>query len=53
VIAVRDGEVEVSLSRSGIEHLPLLAHPQASVADKTVDQMLNAFERAAASTNIQ
>jgi len=53
VIAVRDGEVEVSLSRSGIEHLPLLAHPQAPVADKTVDQMLNAFERAAASTNIQ
>jgi hypothetical protein len=53
VIAVRDGEVELSLSRSEIEHLPLLAHPQAPVADETVDQMLNAFERAVAYTNIQ
>jgi hypothetical protein len=50
VTAVRDGEVEVSLSRSGIEHLPSLPDPQAPVADETVEQMLNAFERAAAYT---
>jgi hypothetical protein len=53
VTAVRDGEVEVSLSRSAIEHLPLLPHPQAPVADETVEQMLNAFERAAAYSNRQ
>ena len=45
--------VQVALSRTEIEHLPLLPDPQAPVADETVEQMLNAFERAAAYTNIQ
>jgi hypothetical protein len=53
VIAVRDGEVEVSLSRIGIEQLPSLAHPQAPVSGETAAQTLKAFERAAAFTNIQ
>lgn len=50
VISVRDGVVEVSLSRSQIERLPLLPHPEAPVADETAEQMVNAFERAAAYT---
>lgn len=50
VISVRDGEVEVSLSRAEVEHLPSLPHPAAPVADETVEQMVTAFERAAAYT---
>ncbi|HVM57113.1 MAG TPA: hypothetical protein VMT74_06590 [Gaiellaceae bacterium] len=45
--SVAAGEVRVSLSRSQVAALPLLTHPQAPVADETVEQMLNAFERAA------
>jgi hypothetical protein len=48
VSSVGEGTVQVALSRSEIEHLPALADPQAPVAGETVEQMLNAFERAAA-----
>jgi len=50
VTTVSEGSVQVALSRAEIEHLPLLPDPQAPVADETVEQMLNAFERAAAYT---
>ena len=48
VTAVADGEVRVALSRSEVEALPLLPHPEAAVDDETAQHMLNAFERAAA-----
>lgn len=35
------------MSRSEIERLPLLSHPQAALGGETVQQMLNAFEREA------
>jgi hypothetical protein len=47
VTQVGDGEVRVALSRSEIERLPLLPHPEAAVDDETAQHMLNAFERAA------
>jgi hypothetical protein len=47
VTLVGDGEVRVALSRSEIESLPLLPHPEAAVDDETAQHMLNAFERAA------
>jgi hypothetical protein len=47
VLSVDDREIHVGMSRSEIEHLPLLPHPQAPVGDDTFQQMLNAFERAA------
>jgi hypothetical protein len=50
VTSVGEGRVRVALSCAEIEHLPLLPNPQAPVADETVEQMLNAFERAAAYT---
>jgi len=53
VTSVDEGKLQVALSRAEIEHLPLLPHPQAPVADDTVAQMTNAFKRAAAYTNIQ
>ena len=53
VTSISEGSVQVGLSRAEIEQLPLLPDPQAPVADETVEQMLNAFERAAAYTNIQ
>jgi hypothetical protein len=53
VTGVAGHEVAVAMSRAEVEHLPLLPHPQAPVADETVEQMLHAFERAAAYTNIQ
>ena len=53
VIRVADHEVSVAMSLAEIEHLPLLPHPQAPVPDETVGQMLKAFERAAAYTNLQ
>ncbi|HEX4707959.1 MAG TPA: hypothetical protein VH229_09555 [Candidatus Udaeobacter sp.] len=37
VASVSDGEVRVEMSRSRIGQLPLLAHPQAAVSDKTQD----------------
>jgi hypothetical protein len=53
VASVGEGRVQVALSRAEIEHLPLLPDPQAPVADETAEQMLNAFKRASAGTNIQ
>jgi hypothetical protein len=50
VTSVGEGRVQVALSHAEIEQLPLLRDPQAPVADETVEQMLNAFERAAAYT---
>jgi hypothetical protein len=38
---------------AAIEHLPLVPDPRAPVVDETVEQMLNAFERAGAYANIQ
>ena len=47
VTSVRDGEVHIALNHAAIEHLPLLAHPQAPVAEaENFEQMMNAFERA-------
>ena len=47
VTSIRDGEVRVALSRAAIEHLPLLPHPQAPLAEaENFEQMMNAFERA-------
>ncbi|MGH2884736.1 MAG: hypothetical protein ACRDPA_18875 [Solirubrobacteraceae bacterium] len=48
VTLVGDGEVRVGLSRSEIGRLPLLPYPEAVVDERTAQQMLNAFERAAA-----
>lgn len=53
VTSVGDRTVQVALSRGEIEHLPVLPDPQAPVSQETVEQMLNAFERAAAYTIIQ
>jgi hypothetical protein len=50
VTGVAGDEVAVAMSRAEIEHLPTLSHPHAPVGGETVEQMLNAFERAAAST---
>jgi hypothetical protein len=50
ITSVGEGRVQVALSRAEIEHLPLLPDPQAPVADETVEQMLNAFERSYAAT---
>jgi hypothetical protein len=47
VTSVSGGEVRVGLSRAAIEHLPLLPHPQAPVAEsENFEQMMNAIERA-------
>ena len=53
VTSVSEGRVQVALSQAKIEHLPLLPDPQAPVAHETVEQMVNAFERAAPYSNIQ
>jgi hypothetical protein len=47
VTRVDDGQVFVSLSREEIARLPLVPHPDAFVEPETVEQMLNAFHRAA------
>lgn len=47
VVRVGDSEVYVGMSRSDIERLPLLPHPQAPVGEEAFQQMLNALERAA------
>ncbi len=40
------------MSRSQIGQLPLLAHPQAAVSDKTHEQTMNAVARAYAETSL-
>jgi hypothetical protein len=43
VTSVHQGEVRVELSRAAIQHLPLLPHPEAQVAEtKSYEQLMNA-----------
>jgi hypothetical protein len=46
VTSVGVDEVRVALSRAQIKQLPDLPHPQALVADRSFDQLMNAFSRA-------
>src|SRR5215471_27323 len=47
VTSVGEGEVRVALSREQIKLLPALSHPAAPLGDENVEQMENAFFRAA------
>ena len=47
VQSVGNGEVHVALSRSELEHLPLLADPQAAVDHEKVQNAVATFETAA------
>jgi len=47
VVRVTGRSVVVAMSRAEIERLPLLAHPEATLGDETVQQMINAFGREA------
>ena len=47
VTGVGDGEVRVALSRTEVEHLPLLTRPEAVVDGETVQDAVAVFENAA------
>ena len=48
VTSVRNGDVHVGLSRTEVQELPLLPHPQAPVGDGQVQDAVATFENAAA-----